>query len=165
MSPTTTAKKSEAGLPARLLATWFGVGYAPRAPGTAASAAAVAIGFLLARGLGMHGWQFGLIAAVLAVPAAWAADRLERESRSRDPRVVVVDEVLGQWVALAGASVLNWKSGLGAFLLFRFFDILKPAPVRQCEALPGGAGIVADDLAAGLYAALVLWLAGCFNFY
>ncbi len=157
--------KTKAGLPARLLATWFGVGYIPHAPGTVASLTAVAIGFLLGRYLGVHGWRLGLLVAGLAAPAVWAAGRLERESCSKDPKVVVVDEVLGQWVALAGAAVLNWKSGLAAFLLFRFLDIVKPAPVRQSEALPGGAGVVADDLLAGLYAALVLWLAGCFNFY
>jgi phosphatidylglycerophosphatase A len=66
---------------------------------------------------------------------------------------------------LAGALPLNWKSYLGAFLLFRLFDIWKPVPVRQLEALPGGLGIVADDVMAGVYAALVLFLAGCFNLY
>ncbi len=76
---------------------------------------------------------------------------------------MVVDEVVGQWLTLAGARTLNWKSYLAAFLLFRLFDIWKPPPVRQLEALPGGVGIVADDLMAGLYAALVLFAAGCFN--
>jgi len=78
---------------------------------------------------------------------------------------VVIDEVLGQWLTLAGAAALNWKSWLAAFLLFRLFDIWKPFPVRQLEALPGGWGIVADDLMAGLYGALVLFAAGCFNLY
>jgi phosphatidylglycerophosphatase A len=78
---------------------------------------------------------------------------------------VVVDEVIGQWIALAGARALNWKSYLAAFALFRLFDIWKPAPVRQLERLPGGWGINADDVMAGLYAALVMWTAGCFNLY
>ena len=77
----------------------------------------------------------------------------------------MVDEVAGQWLAFAGAATLNWKTYLAAFLLFRLFDIWKPAPVRQLESLPGGIGIVADDLGAGAYAALVLFLAGCFNLY
>ena len=81
------------------------------------------------------------------------------------PRLVVVDEVLGQWLALAGARPLNLKSWLGAFVLFRLFDIWKPPPVRQLEVLPRGTGIVADDLMAGAYAALVLFVAGCFNLY
>ena len=79
--------------------------------------------------------------------------------------MVVVDEVIGQWVALAGAASLNWKTYLGAFTLFRLFDIWKPAPVRQLEALPGGMGIVADDVMAGVYAGLVLLVAGWFNLY
>ena len=67
------------------------------------------------------------------------------------------DEVIGQWVALAGAASLNWKTYLGAFTLFRLFDIWKPAPVRQLEALPGGMGIVADDVMAGVYGNLLMW--------
>ena len=77
----------------------------------------------------------------------------------------MVDEVVGQWITLAGAMNLNWKSWLAAFLLFRLFDIWKPPPVRQLEHLPGGAGIVADDTMAGVYAALVLYAAGWFNLY
>ena len=64
-----------------------------------------------------------------------------------------------------GLRVFNWKSWLAAFVLFRLFDIWKPSPVRQLEALPGGWGIVADDLMAGVYAALVLFAAGWFNLY
>ena len=77
----------------------------------------------------------------------------------------MVDEVLGQWITLAGATALNWKSWLAAFCLFRLFDIWKPPPVRQLEALPGGTGIVADDVMAGVYGALVLFLRGWFNLY
>ena len=76
-----------------------------------------------------------------------------------------MDEVLGQWLTLAGARSLGWPALLAAFLLFRLFDVWKPYPVRRLEALPGGTGIVADDLAAGFYAALVLFIAGCFNLY
>jgi phosphatidylglycerophosphatase A len=76
---------------------------------------------------------------------------------------VVIDEVVGQWITLAGASTLNWKSWLTAFVLFRLFDIWKPPPVRQLERIPGGAGIVLDDAMAGIYAALVLYAAGWFN--
>ena len=78
---------------------------------------------------------------------------------------MVVDEVIGQWIALAGARTLRWETYLAAFLLFRLFDIWKPLPARQLEALPGGWGINADDVMAGIYAALVLFLAGCFNLY
>ena len=78
---------------------------------------------------------------------------------------MVVDEVLGQWITLAGARVYNWESYLLALALFRLFDISKPPPVRQLESLPGGLGINADDAMAGIYAALVLFAAGCFNLY
>jgi phosphatidylglycerophosphatase A len=147
------------------LATWFGCGYSPVAPGTAGSLAALAIGILLHQYAGFTGWHFLVLAAVLFVPATWAATVTARVKNLKDPQIVVVDEVLGQWIALAGAVTLNWKSYLAAFALFRLFDIWKPPPVRQLEALPAGLGINADDVMAGAYAALVLFLAGCFNLY
>ncbi len=79
--------------------------------------------------------------------------------------MVVVDEVMGQWLTLAGATTLNWKSWLAAFALFRIFDIWKPPPARQLEALPGGIGIVADDLMAGLYGALAIFLLDRFQLF
>ena len=147
------------------IATWFGCGLAPVAPGTVGSAAAVAIAWALVEYAGWKPLWFLGLAALATAPAMWAADVTARYKKAKDPRLVVVDEVVGQWTALAGAAVLNWKSWLAAFLLFRLFDIWKPAPVRQLEALPGGVGIVVDDVAAGAYAALVLFLAGCFNLY
>jgi phosphatidylglycerophosphatase A len=151
--------------PATLLATWFGCGYSPFAPGTAASLAALAIGIALHQYAGFAGWHFLLLAAICFYPAVWAAGVTARAQGTRDPAIVVIDEVLGQWIALAGARPFHWKSCLAAFALFRLFDIWKPPPVRQLEALPGGLGINADDAMAGLYAALVLCLAGCFNLY
>ncbi|HYW48384.1 MAG TPA: phosphatidylglycerophosphatase A [Bryobacteraceae bacterium] len=148
-----------------LLATWFGCGYSPFAPGTAGSAAAVAIAYVLHRFAGFQPLHFALLAAALFLPAVWAAGVTARFLNIEDPSVVVVDEVIGQWIALAGAHSLNWKTWLSAFLLFRLFDIWKPPPVRQLESLPGGLGINADDVMAGLYAALVLFLAGWFNLY
>ena len=104
-----------------------------------------------------------MLALLLLAPAIWAADISARAANAKDPQFVVVDEVIGQWIALAGARTLNWKSYLAAFVLFRLFDIWKPPPVRQLERLPGGIGINADDAMAGVYAALVLFVAGCFN--
>jgi phosphatidylglycerophosphatase A len=105
------------------------------------------------------------LSVLLAAPGIWAADVYAREVGKKDPQKVVVDEVVGQWMTLAGATVLNWKSWLLAFVLFRLFDIWKPAPVRQLERLPGGLGIVADDAMAGVYGALVLFVTGWFNLY
>ena len=150
---------------ATVLATWFGAGYSPKAPGTAGSAAALLIAIALHEFAGFAPWHFLLMAAVLFFPAVWAADVTARVKGLKDPQIVVVDEVLGQWIALAGAPVLNWKTYLAALALFRLFDIFKPPPVRQLEALPGGLGINADDAMAGIYAALVLFAAGCFNLY
>jgi phosphatidylglycerophosphatase A len=147
------------------IATWLGCGYSPIAPGTVGSLAALAIAIALVRWAGWHPWHFAALSAVALAPAVWAAGVTARSCGKKDPGLVVVDEVLGQWVSLAGAAVLNWRSFLAALALFRLFDIWKPPPVRQLEALPGGAGIVADDIMAGLYAALVLFLSGCFNLY
>ncbi len=150
---------------ARVLATWFFCGYAPVGPGTAGSAAALAIAWLLHRYAGLPAIAFALLAILLAAPAVWAADVTAKQTGLKDPQFVVVDEVVGQWIAVAGATQLNWKSWLGAFLLFRLFDIWKPSPARQLERLPGGTGIVADDVMAGIYGALVLFAAGWFNLY
>jgi phosphatidylglycerophosphatase A len=141
------------------IATWFGAGYCPVAPGTAGSLAAVAIAVLLHTAP----WHYAVLAALLFLPAVWAAGVTASTLKLKDPGLVVVDEVIGQWLALAGARTLDWKSYLAAFVLFRLFDIWKPPPVRQLEALPGGLGINADDVMAGVYAALVLWLTGWFN--
>jgi phosphatidylglycerophosphatase A len=147
------------------IATWFGCGYFPKAPGTAGSLAALLIGILLHEYGGFVWWHFLLLAAVLFAPATWAATVTAQVKQLKDPQIVVVDEVLGQWIALAGVRTYNWKSYVAALALFRLFDIWKPPPVRQLEALPGGFGINLDDVMAGGYAALVLFAAGCFNLY
>jgi phosphatidylglycerophosphatase A len=91
----------------------------------------------------------GILASiVLGIPAASIA---ARESGKHDPGFVVIDEVAGQWITLLW-SAADWRHGLIALILFRLFDITKPFPVRRLERLPGGWGIVLDDVAAGLYA-------------
>jgi phosphatidylglycerophosphatase A len=89
-----------------------------------------------------------VLSIALGVPAATIA---ARESGRHDPGFVVIDEVAGQWIALLG-SPADWRHGLIALVLFRLFDITKPFPCRRLERLPGGWGIVFDDVAAGLYA-------------
>ena len=110
-------------------------------------------------------FEIGLAGVLLSIPGIWAAGVTAREIKSKDPQIVVVDEVVGQWMTLAGATAVNWHSFVLAFALFRIFDIWKPAPVRQLERLPGGFGIVADDMMAGVYGALVLFAAGRFHLY
>ena len=150
---------------ARVIATWFSLGYVPKAPGTAGSLGAIAVALPLIYGAGAGAPMFALLALALLGPAIWAAGRVAAETGKKDPQIVVVEEVVGQWIALAGAAALNSKSILAAFLLFRLFDISKPPPVRALERVPGGAGIVLDDVMAGVYAALVMSLAGWFNLY
>ncbi len=150
---------------AGIVATWFGCGYAPKAPGTAGSLAAVVIAWALHRFTGLPSGWFALLAAVLFPVGVWAADVTAKVTGLKDPQIVVVDEVVGQWLTLAGATTLNAKSWLAGFVLFRLFDMWKPFPVRRLEALPGGLGIVADDVMAGVYGALVLFAAGWFNLY
>lgn len=146
---------------ARILATWFGCGYSPIAPGTVGAAAAVLVAYLF-------GWDRvvnGAAGIFIGIVGIFAATIEAQSSGRKDPGHIVIDEVAGQWITLAGATVFNWKSYLFGFLLFRLFDIWKPAPVRQLEALPAGTGIMADDLMAGVYGAVVLYLAGFFNLY
>jgi phosphatidylglycerophosphatase A len=150
---------------ARLVGTFFYLGYVPKAPGTAGSLGALALAWWLHTYLGVSSAGIAAGAVLLLAPAIWAAGRLAKDTGNKDPQIVVIDEVVGQWITLAGASALNAKSWIAAFALFRLFDIWKPAPVRQLERVPGGAGIVLDDAMAGIYAALVLYCAGWFNLY
>ena len=149
------------------IATWFGCGYWPWAPGTAGSAGGVLVAWLLVRYAGWPPWALLLLMAACTPVALWAAGRTARIVGRKDPGLVVVDEVLGQWIALAAMHQWQWAWALAAFLLFRIFDIIKPWPVRQMEELPGGTGIVVDDLGAGAYAwivmALLQLLAGWFK--
>jgi phosphatidylglycerophosphatase A len=147
-----------------LIGTWFGCGYSPKGPGTAGSLAAIAIAWPLSR-IGFGSLAFLTLSFAALYPAIWAAGVVARESGRKDPQIVVVDEVLGQWLTLAGALRFNFRAFLFAFVLFRFFDILKPPPIRLIERVPGGAGIVLDDMMAGAYGALVLFVLGWFNRY
>lgn len=150
---------------ALILATWFGCGLTPKAPGTAGALGALPFAWLWLTSIQASPIWMLLPVVLLTAPSIWAANRVAIDKGLDDPQIVVVDEVLGTWIAIAGATVLNWKSIALAFLLFRLFDIWKPQPVRMLEGLHGGTGIIADDLMAGVYAAVVLFLAGWFNLY
>lgn len=142
-----------------LIATFFGIGTLGPGPGTWGSAAAVLIWAGLAAALPRAEQPLVLagmaaIAIAIGIPAA---TRAARASGKKDPGFVVIDEVAGQWITLLFVPA-TWKTLLAAFILFRGFDIMKPPPVRQLEKLREGTGIVADDVAAGLYALLVMQL-------
>jgi phosphatidylglycerophosphatase A len=101
-----------------------------------------------------------LIVAIVSIFGVWTAGRVSRFANQKDPQFVVIDEVSGQLLTyLLPFTLLNWKSWLLGFILFRVFDIWKPFPARQAESLPGGWGIMADDWVAGVYAAVGLWIA------
>ena|SRR5215469_2388436 len=161
------------------IATAFGLGYIPKAPGTFGSlgglALSIAILWLgvprywdinLLRG-GVNFWTAGwgpstadyAVTLAIAVLGVYVADQASKFSGTKDPQFVVIDEVSGQMIAyFSPFTLLNWKSFLLGFILFRVFDIWKPFPARQAESLPGGLGIMADDWVAGIYAALGLWI-------
>jgi phosphatidylglycerophosphatase A len=137
---------------ARVVATAFGSGLVPVAPGTAGSA----VGLLLFLPLAGLAWPVQLAAtAAVTLIGTLAASRDARNVGLKDPGLVVVDEVAGQWVTLL-ALPLTPVTALAGFVLFRAMDILKPWPARDLERLPGGVGIMADDIAAGIYAQLLL---------
>lgn len=135
------------------LASFGYVGYFPIAPGTAGSAAALAL-FALIRWIGIPAVELGAIVAVFAI-GVWAAHGTEIAIGRKDPGIVVIDEVLGMLITLAVLPVSIWGVLLG-FLFFRAFDVVKPFPAAQLEHLHGGMGIMADDAVAGLYAHLLL---------
>jgi len=138
----------------RLLATWFGSGLLPKAPGTWGSLAALPPAAFLV----WLGGPWLLAAATVAIAGAgWAVSAAYvRASGREDPKEVVIDEVAGQWMPLVVLPFepLAW---LAAFLAFRLFDVGKPWPVGWADRrLKGGFGIMADDLLAGAYAALLV---------
>jgi phosphatidylglycerophosphatase A len=147
------------------LATCLGCGYFPWGPGTVGSLVAIIVAVILHFSAGAGRPALLIATLVLLAPAIWASTQTARLHGRKDPSVVVIDEVLGQWVTLLGATALRWKSFCAAFLLFRLFDIWKPWPVRSFEKLPEGVGIVADDLAAGIYGALILYIVGKLRLY
>jgi len=155
----TGTEPGRAPLWAFLTATFFGIGTLGPGPGTWGSAAAVLIWWAAAQGLSPNIQSLVLAAMSATAIAAGipAATRVARASGRKDPGFVVIDEVAGQWITLLFVPV-TWKTLLAAFILFRGFDIVKPPPVRQLERLPEGTGIVVDDVAAGLYALLVMQL-------
>jgi phosphatidylglycerophosphatase A len=134
---------------ARILATWFGCGHSPVAPGTVGTLGALPLAYGL-HVLGPVAYWAGTLAAVAG--GTWAADRTARELGVEDPQVVVIDEVAGVLIAIGIAAAGGPWAAAAAILLFRLFDVWKPGPVDRVQKLPGGLGIMADDVLAGLLA-------------
>lgn len=135
-----------------LVATAGGAGYAPLAPGTAGSAVGLALYLFTRRWPWL--WQIGLLAVTCAA-GLWASGVAARHFQREDPGEVVIDEVAGQLATLCLTGAGVWAALVG-FLVFRVLDIVKPWPAGRFERLPGGLGIMADDLMAGAYGNLLL---------
>lgn len=140
------------GKAALVLATWFGAGLVPRAPGTAGTLAGLPL-VLIIKCFGSL--YEALVLFVFVLLAVWAAERGYRLLGREDPPEVVIDEVAGYLLALFLLPA-SWLTISLGFLLFRIFDIWKPFPIKRLEAVRGGLGIVLDDLVAGIYANLVM---------
>ena len=144
-----------AAVAAPLVATAFGAGYSPLVPGTAGSAVGV-VTFLALHRLA-EPLQVLVTLVVFGVGVV-AATHTAMLVGKKDPGIVVIDEVVGQWVSLLFLPFTPLTLFVG-FVLFRIMDIVKPWPARDFEALPGGLGIMADDVMAGIYANLLLRIA------
>jgi phosphatidylglycerophosphatase A len=134
------------------IATALGSGYSPIAPGTAGSAVGLALFWPLQW---LAPWAQVTAIVVLFAVGVVAATRVARGLGVEDPGLVVVDEVVGMWVSLVFLPFTP-VTALAGFVLFRIMDVFKPYPARQLESLPGGWGIMADDVMAGIYANLLL---------
>ncbi len=142
------------GFIARLIATGLGSGFAPVASGTVGSAVTVPLAFALAF---LGDWPYVIIALALIGPAIWAAGYAEKYYRKKDCGYIVIDEIIGMLIAAAFLPQ-EWTWLIIAFFVFRFFDIMKVWPASAAEKLPGGTGIVLDDVIAGIYSNIVLQL-------
>jgi len=133
------------------LATVLGVGYVPFAPGTFGSLVGLVLWWLLPSSTSA---QATAIAVVFAA-GSWSGGVAERHFGTTDPSHVVIDEVMGMLITLF-LNPVGWAGAVGAFLLFRVFDVIKPYPSNRLERLPGGVGVMADDAMAAIYANLAL---------
>jgi len=151
------SRSGAAPLWATLVATFFGAGRMRPGPGSWGSAATVLLWWLLSHWIApnLQPYAAFLLALFITAIGIPAATRVACASGLKDPQFVVIDEVAGQLITLIAVPVA-WKTLLAGFILFRGFDIVKPPPVRQLEQLPEGFGIVLDDVAAGLYALIVM---------
>ena len=139
---------------ALLISTWFGTGLLPVMPGTFGTAGAIPLCFLI----DLLGAQYKLLFLLITfIGAIWSSHRSQNILGTNDPCEIVIDEVAGFLLTLIFIP-FTLRNLVAGFFLFRFFDILKPPPIKKIEKVKGGWGIVLDDLVAGFYAHLSLWL-------
>lgn len=144
--------------PANFIATWFGCGLISPAPGTWGSLGAIPIALILFHFGGLYVFIATLI--VMKYIGFWATAQYEKTSGIHDNKQIVIDEVIGQWIALLPVFAflgINWIFILIAFALFRLFDITKPWPISHFDKNVSGAfGVMMDDIIAGIFAALII---------
>lgn len=140
----------------KAIASVLGIGYIKGGGTVAAAACCLALYLARDQALTTRPWPAGLLTAGLLVLGTWAAQRVE-PAWGKDSYRVVIDEVAGVWVGLLGVPLTGSRLLVG-LLLFRFFDIVKPLFIRRMEKLPGGYGVMLDDVLAGVYTALLLHL-------
>lgn len=151
------SRDSEFPLLPKLIATSFGAGYLPKAPGTWGAVAGIILW------LPLYVWAIPAVCVtvtaiatiILTIAGTWASSVSEKYW-GKDPVIACVDETVGQWLSLLPVVACPWWEILLSLALFRFFDIFKPLGIRSMERLPRGYGMMADDLLAGLYSALIL---------
>lgn len=148
-----------------IIATGFGSGFSPFAPGTAGAIVATIIWLGLSFFVSSHLLLLItiLLIAIFTALGIWSANVME-STWGKDPSKVVVDEMVGVWIPLLAADVTKPYSVILAFVLFRLFDIYKPLGIRRMESLKGGLGVMMDDIVAGVYSLILLlglrWLFG-----
>ncbi|MBI3314389.1 MAG: phosphatidylglycerophosphatase A [Candidatus Omnitrophica bacterium] len=139
---------------AKILATFFGIGYFPLVPGTAATAAGMALALCLQG----HSWAYAVVVLALFVLGVPVCGRVEKALKQKDPGIVVLDELVGVLIALAGLP-MTWPVAISVFFLFRAFDMFKIYPINRLETRPGGWGIMLDDVMAGIYTNIIMRIA------
>ncbi|MFW5860993.1 MAG: phosphatidylglycerophosphatase A [Spirochaetota bacterium] len=141
-----------------LLFTGLYTGYSPVMSGTAGTLLAVLIYIIEQQLLGSYGCLANvLIVLVLLYPSFRLAESGESFFGKKDASEIVIDEIIGFWIAMLFLPY-NWVMVLMAFVLFRFFDIMKPFPINRLQKLRGGVGIMVDDIVAGIYTNIILWM-------
>ncbi len=162
-SPKTETVNEKGHAVAVRIATLGRLGSFPLASGTVGAAIGLLAAVLLGRlpfGPRENHILFGAAVAAVFFVGVWASGRAEKELQTEDPSSVIIDEVAGQMITFLVNPALSWGWLIAGFLLFRFFDVLKPFPARRAEHLGGGWGIMADDAMAGAYSLLALFLLG-----
>lgn len=141
----------------KIIATGFGSGYSPIAPGTAGAILATVLWYLISTLVSplFLTLSTGILIIVFTILGVWSANKLE-PVWGEDPSKIVVDEMVGVWIPLLVADPSKYYYPLIAFVLFRFFDILKPLGIRKMESLKGGVGVMMDDILAGIYSLLII---------